>query len=112
MSKNTIDVPLNDSGMTELHLGAAKQELDWVKSCVEAGFDVNKRSGNGYTPLVWAIDMACTSKVGVAESIIDYLIANGADLSDNPTRFTSLIEFADSTHPDIGKYIRQKVECN
>lgn len=33
------------------------------------------------TPIVWAIDMASTSDVGVAESIIEYLFNNGAEVS-------------------------------
>jgi len=101
---------VNEQGRSELHIAAYHQDLDWVKRCVCAGFDVNLRDVSGWTPLVWAIDMACTSEVGVAEDIVDFLIENGAEINIRPTPNESLVEFAHEIHPNIGKYIERVVK--
>lgn len=52
MTNLLIDKVVNNSGLTELHLGAYYQEIDWVRNCIEAGFDINKTDYNNYTALM------------------------------------------------------------
>jgi ankyrin repeat protein len=106
----SIDKPMNESGMTELHLGAYHQELEWVTNCINAGFDVNKPSNNGYTPLVWAIDMARTGGIGTAEKIVELLLEHGADIEHNPTSHSSILEFAKSVDPGIYRFMEDKMK--
>ena len=103
-----IDKPMNEGGLTELHLAAYHQDLEWATNCVNAGFDVNKPSNNGYTPLVWAIDMASTGGIGVAEKIIDLLLERGADIEYNPTSHSSILEFAKNVDPGIYRFMKRK----
>ena len=113
MSQDNIDKPMNDSGLTELHLGAYHQELEWVENCIKAGFDVNKQSNNGYTPLTWVIDMYCTTgDPEESKKIVDILIENGANVNHNPTVEPTLLEFAKSVHPEIYKHLKSKKEFN
>ena len=110
MSDLLIDKVINNSGLTELHLGAYYQEIDWVKNCIEAGFSINKTDYNNYTPLIWAIDMSCTAKTGVAEKIIDYLLDKGADINILPTGYVSIFEFAKDRNQEIFNYLKDKIK--
>lgn len=109
MDKILIDVPLNEQGLTELHLGAYRQDLEWVRNCLQAGFSVNKTSRNGYTPLVWAISMAATSEWGVAENIIDLLLESGADIHIIPTGYTTILEFAAQIDEAVYQHLKLKI---
>ena len=110
MNFSPVDKVVNESGMTELHLAAYNQDIEWVKSCLKDKFDINKKDNNGWTPLVWAIDMACTSTEGVAEEIITLLLSYGAITDLKLQGYTSLIEFSYNVHQDIGAFIEAKVE--
>ena len=112
MTDSLIDKVVNNSGLTELHLGAYYQEIDWVRNCVEAGFSINKTDYNNYTALIWAIDMSSTSEIGVAEEIIDYLIDNGADINILPIGYISILEFAKERNPEIFSYLKDKHYAN
>ena len=110
MSDLPIDKVINNSGLTELHLGAYYQEIDWIRNCVEAGFSINKTDYNNYTPLIWAIDMSCTSEIGVAEKIIDYLLDKGADIDILPTGYVSILEFAKDRNQEIFNYLEYRLK--
>lgn len=74
------DPVLNDSGMTELHLAAYHGDPDWVAACIAGGLDLGARSNNGYTPLLWAVDMG---SVGLPEdriAVVRTLVEAGTDI--------------------------------
>ena len=100
----------NQGRRSELHLAAYSQDVDKVMACIAKGFNVNLKDNGGWTPIIWAIDMACTSEVGVAEEIISLLYKNGAEIDLEPYSGTSLVEFANEIHDDIGKYIKQLIK--
>lgn len=74
------DPILNDSGMTELHLGAYHGELDWVQNCVRGGLDINARDNSGMTPLHWVGDMGMVGSSQEREEIVRFLLESGADI--------------------------------
>ncbi|MCM8528938.1 MAG: hypothetical protein NE327_20610 [Lentisphaeraceae bacterium] len=102
-----INKEVNSNGLTELHLGAYHQEVEWVENCINAGFDVNKTDKNGYTPIAWAIDMSLTSESGTAITIIKLLLKNGADLDRAPNGFQNLTKFIEDRNPTILNEIEQ-----
>ena len=105
-SKETLD----ENGRSELHIAAYHQDYDWVVRCVEGGFDINLKDNGGWSPIVWAIDMCCTSEVGVAEKIIEYLVNKGADLDIGPFSGESLTEFAQGINSEIGIFVEKLLQ--
>ena len=94
-----------ERGMTELHYAAYCQNLSRVRECVEAGCDVNQKDDAGYTALSWCVDMAATGGVGVAESIVDYLVEHGAKLEFSDKRYSDLLEFARACDDGVAAHI-------
>lgn len=64
---------------TELHSAAYHGDLQWLKSCLEAGLSVDAKDQNGYTPLHWAADMGLVD--GDREEVVAALIQAGADIN-------------------------------
>jgi ankyrin repeat protein len=73
------DPVLNESGMTELHLAVYHGDPEWVAACIAGGMDLTARSGNGYTPLHWAVSMGCVGSREEREAVVRALVAAGAD---------------------------------
>ena len=105
MTLSPVNKIINEYGMTELHLAAYHQDIDWVKACIRDNFDINQKDRNGWTPLMWAIDMAATSEKGVAKSIIELLILNGANTDIQPSKDESITDFSYRIHPEVGEFI-------
>ncbi len=62
--------------MTGLHFAAYSNDIDEVRLQWATGIAVDARSDNGWTPLLWSIDM---SQVwGQPEPVVAFLLANGA----------------------------------
>ena len=93
--------------MTALHYAAYCQDLEGVRHCIEQGFDVNQKDAGGWTPLLWCIDMAATGGVGMAEAIVDYLIAQGAELEYRDDYYGSLVEFARSRDTAVAEHLER-----
>jgi len=96
-----------EKGMTELHYAAYCQDLAGVRYWVEQGLDVNRKDEGGWTPLVWAIDMAAAGAVGAAEAIVDYLIERGAALEFSDADYGSLLEFAHSRDTWVAEHLEK-----
>ena len=96
-----------ERGMTELHFAAYCQNLEDVKRCVKAGFDVNEKDDGGWTPLVWCIDMAATGAKGAAESIVDYLVEHGARLEYSDSHFKDILAFAHNRDSWVAEHIEK-----
>lgn len=54
--------------------------------------------------------MSCTSKIGVAEKIIDYLIDRGACINILPMGYNSIFEFAKDKNPEIFNFLNNKLK--
>jgi ankyrin repeat protein len=96
-----------EKGMTELHYAAYCQDLAGIRYWIEQGLDVNQKDKNGWTPLVWAIDMAATGAFGTAEAIVDYLIEQGAELEFSNADYGSLLEFAHSRDTWVAEHLEK-----
>jgi ankyrin repeat protein len=99
-----------ERGMTDLHYAAYCQNLSEVKRLVESGIDVNQKDDSGYTPLAWCIDMSATGKVGAAESIVDYLVEQGARLEFRDDRYADILEFAHACDYYVAAHIEDIME--
>ena len=72
------DVTKQDSkGMTALHFAASGGYLDGAKLLVEEGVEINSQENNGNT----AAHRAYAFRTGDHKAVLDFLIANGIDLS-------------------------------
>ena len=100
---------VDENGRSELHHACRSEDLAWVKRCVEAGLDLERRDVLGWTPVVWAIDMASTSAVGVAEAIVEYLVEQGARLDFEPRPGESVVAFAEGVDPGVAACVRRLV---
>ncbi|WP_299489672.1 ankyrin repeat domain-containing protein [Acaryochloris sp. IP29b_bin.137] len=100
---------VDERGITELHYAAYCQDLVAVRYWVGQGCDVNQKTDTGWTPLVWCIDMAATGGVGVAESIVDYLIEHGAQLEYKDDQYSSLLEFAYSRDSAVAMHLEKVI---
>ncbi len=96
-----------DRGMTELHYAAYCQDLAGVKYWVEQGLDLNQKDDGGWTPLVWAVDMAAAGEIGAAESIVDYLVNQGAVLEFRDADYGNLLEFAHSRDTRVAEHLER-----
>ena len=96
--------------MTELHFAAYCEDLDAIRACVERGLDVNAKDDAGWTPLVWAVDMAATADHGMAEAIVDYVMAHRASAAFSSDDYEDIVAFAKSLHPTIGAHMERIVE--
>jgi ankyrin repeat protein len=63
-------------GMTELHFAAYCNDADAVLVQLQSGFQVDVRDDNGWTPLLWSIDMA--QAWGDPERVVSILLGAGA----------------------------------
>lgn len=109
-ARRTAETGVNKKGISELHSAAYHEDIEWLKQCVRNGLDVNLKDDSGWTPLVWAIHMASTSRPGEAEAIIQYLYEHGASLDIEPRDGESLIEFAEDVDPDVASFVKRLVK--
>jgi len=98
---------LDESGRSELHLAAYFEDYELVKKLVSDGFDIHLKDHYGWTPLVWAIDMASTSELGVAEKIIEYLVECGAKMDYEPRPGQSFLEFARNVDDSVAECVEK-----
>ena len=74
---------------------------------MQRGYDIHQKDKNGWTPLVWCIDMSATGEIGAAEAIVDYLVEQGAQTDYRDDRYADLAAFARSRDRAIGKHVKQ-----
>ena len=63
-------------GMTSLHYAAYMNDPDAIRSELQRGVPVDIRDDNGWTPLLWSIDMA--QAWGKPEDVVSLLLEAGA----------------------------------
>ena len=92
--------------MPEICLAAYHNDIEWIKKCIAVGMSVNITDDiYGWTPIIWAIDMVCTSKPGKTEEIVKYLIDNGANIHFSSSGYSDIIDFAMTRSEDFAKYL-------
>ncbi len=99
-----------DGGMSPLHHAAYCQDLEGVKACLAEGYDVHEKDEGGWTPLIWCIDMAATAPLGVAEDIVDLLVAHGARLEFQDKDYADIVTFAESRDPGVAAHVAKLVK--
>ncbi len=84
-----------DFGQDPLYSAVIRANVEGVKQALADGADINRRSGNGYTPLMWA----CTysSRPAYAE-VAKLLLSEGADVNISTHEgITALMEAAENS---------------
>lgn len=86
-------------GATALYIATRKEDLASIRKLLKSGADVNRRSGNGWTPLKSAAQQGNVD-------IVKALLNAGADpnIADN-TNYTPLMNAVSGEHVDIVKLL-------
>jgi ankyrin repeat protein len=85
--EHSLKEKISDEGLSELIVVSAEGSLDKVKELVELGYNINRKSNNDSTAIMFA---AKNNHLDVAK----YLIANGANPSQKNTNGSSAISLA------------------
>lgn len=93
--------------------GSQKSDLQKMKQLIDSGADVNARihahMDGGWTPLHRAVSSADYSSPNNTKAVIEFLLANGADVNaKDPNESTALMEAAREYNSEIVRLLISK----
>ena len=106
ISISTIDYDLNirrDKNF-ELFEAASNNNLKLARECIDSGASLNKRTGNGQTPIIAAA-------INGSKEVARLLIENGADVNIPDYEGTTPLMFAMSNYKNTGQRIVFDLLC-